>query len=212
MSSQIQSKAIASNAITTAKLSVIIQNQLASITNPTNYFANYNFAIDPTSGMVTNLTTTGNRTSNTTVWGSNTTSLLSYVTSNPLRPPGMAQIAVTGANGAQFVETPMFTLQLADVSLSTSFYFESQTTGTFATGNIDLVIIRYDASGNYIGIITPTSSTLMPSTLSRVAGAFTGSATSTDQYAFRWRSQNASLRTIQLTSLSIGPIITGHLA
>lgn len=208
---QIQTKFIANNAITTALLSTTIQNQLASITNPTNYFANYNFATDPTSGIVTTLTATGNRTTNTTVWGSNTTSLLSYVTSNPLRPPGMAQIAVTGASGAQFVETPMFTLQLADVGLSTTFYFESQTTGTFATGDIDLVIIRYDVSGNYVATITPTSSTLMPSTLSRVTGAFTGSATSTDQYALRWRSQNASLRTIQFTSLNIGPITTGHL-
>lgn len=209
--SRIATKFIADNAVTTAKLSVTIQNQLASITNPTNYFGNYNFATDPTTGIVTTLTATGNRTTNTTVWGSSTTSLLSYVTSNPLRPPGMAQIAVTGTSGTQFVETPLFVLQLADVGLSTSFYFESQTTGTFATGDIDLVVIRYDTSGNYVSTITPTSSTLMPSTLSRVAGAFTGSATSTDQYAFRWRSQNASLRTIQLTSLSIGPITTGHL-
>lgn len=172
-----------------------------------NYISTwYFFNQDPTVGIVTTLTSTGNRATNTQFWGSSTTGLLSYVTSSAsyLRSPGSAQIAVTGAGGTQFVETPMFTLDAVDVGTNLSLTFDYNTSGTFAAGDCNVVVIQYDVSGTYVQTITP-SITALPSSLSLFSCSFGTSATATSQYSIRFTSNNAALRTFIIDSLSFGP-------
>ena len=173
---------------------------------PKNYLSTwYFFNQDPTVGIVTTLTATGNRTTNTTFWGSSTTSLLSYITSSAtyLRPPASAQIAVTGAAGAQFVESPLFTIDLMDVGATVYYSFDYTPSGTFASGDVDLLIVNYNSGGTYIGTITPTVTNL-PTGKVNVSGSFIPTSTASDQYSLRWRSKNASLRTIIIDSLFVG--------
>ena len=164
------------------------------------YFFNQN----PTTGIVTSLTSTGNRTTNTTFWGSSTTSLLSYVTSSPLRYTAMAQMALTGASGAQFVETPMFTLDVADIGKTINISLDYSTSGTFAAGDCTIQIINYSSTGTYQATITP-SITNLPSTLSFFQASFTGTSTASDQYSIRFLSNNAALRTFNIDSIYVGP-------
>lgn len=164
------------------------------------YFFNQN----PTTNIVTTLTATGNRTSGTAFWGSSTTGLLSYITSSPLRYGAMAQMALTGASGAQFVETPMFTLDVADIGKTINISLDYSTSGTFAAGDCTIQIINYSSTGTYQATITP-SITNLPSTLSFFQTSFTGTSTATDQYSIRFLSNNASLRTFDIDSLQVSP-------
>lgn len=167
-----------------------------------NYLSTwYAFASDPTSGIVTTLTSTGNRTSNTTVWGASTTGLLSYLTSGYLRAPGSAQFTLTSA---QFIETPMFTVDAADLGRTLYISFDYNTSGTFAAGDILLQVVHYNSSGTYIETITP-SVTSLPSSLSTVKASFQTSSTTTDQYSIRFVGNNASSRVGIIDSLIVGP-------
>lgn len=173
---------------------------------PKNYLNPwYFFNRDPTIGIVTTLTATGNRAANTTFWGSSAASLLTYVTSSAtyLRPPASGQIAITGAGGAQFVESPMITLDNMDVGATVYLSFDCQSTGTFASGDIKFEVINYNSSGTFVSAITP-SITNIPSSTNNVTASFISTGTSGAQYSIRWFSNNAALRTIIIDSLFLG--------
>lgn len=170
-----------------------------------NYLTDYSdFSLDPSTGMVTNLTATGNRTSSTTVWGANTTSLLSQ-TSTALRGTTSAQL-VNGSSTSNFIESPMFTLDSIDVNTNQLFIsFDSNSTGTsVASGDWLVQVIRYNSSGTFQENISP-SITSLPSGYYNFKCAFSHSSTSTDQYALRFRSNTATARTLTIDTLIVGP-------
>lgn len=170
-----------------------------------NYLDTYaDFSLDPSTGMVNNLTATGNRGSDTTVWGANTTSLLSQ-TSTALRGTKSAQL-VNGSSASNFIESPLFTLDTIDVNTNFLFIsFDLNSAGTsVATGDWLLQVIRYNSSGVFQENITP-SITSVPSGYYNFKCAFNHSATATDQYAIRFRSNTATARTLTLDTLIVGP-------
>jgi len=114
----------------------------------------------------------------------------------------MAQIAVTGTSGAQFVETPMFTLDVADIGKTITVSLDYSTSGTFSAGDCTIQIINYSSTGTYQAMITP-SITNLPSTLSFFQTSFTGTSTASDQYSIRFLSNNAALRTFNIDSLEV---------
>jgi len=171
-----------------------------------NYLQTYNtFDVDPSSGMVTTLTSTGNRTSNTTVWGANTTALLSQDTTSKLRGTNSAKL-VNGSSSSNFIESPMFTLDGIDVNTNQLFIsfdmYESDASA--AAGDWTVVVIRYNSSGTYQETITP-SITNIPTSYYSFKCAFSHSTTSTDQYSIRWKSNTASSRTLYIDNLVVGP-------
>lgn len=172
-----------------------------------NYLSTFfDFDTDPTLDIVTTLTATGNRTASTTKWGSSTTALLSYETAAPLRSPGSAKFTLIGAAGAQFVESPMFTLDSIDVYQKLYMSFDSYaSSGGHAIGDIDVVLIRYNSSGTYQETIKPSRSTIFPGN-ELYKSNWVGSQTASDQYAVRWRSQNAASRVLTIDSLLVGPV------
>lgn len=170
-----------------------------------NYLSTYaDFSLDPSTGMVNNLTATGNRGSNTTVWGANTTSLLSQ-TSTALRDTTSAQL-VNGSSTSNFIESPLFTLESIDVNTNQLFIsFDMNSVGTsVATNDWLLQVIRYNSSGVFQENITP-SITSVPSGYYQFKCAFNHSATATDQYAIRFRSNTATARTLTIDTLVVGP-------
>ncbi len=170
-----------------------------------NYLSTYSdFSLDPSTGMVNNLTATGNRGSNTTVWGANTTSLLSQ-TSTALRDTTSAQL-VNGSSASNFIESPLFTLETIDVNTNQLFIsFDMNSAGSaVATNDWLLQVIRYNSSGVFQENITP-SITSVPSGYYQFKCAFNHSATATDQYAIRFRSNTATARTLTIDTLVVGP-------
>jgi len=170
-----------------------------------NYLTAYSdFDTDPSTGMVTNLTATGNRASNTTVWGANTTALLSQ-TSTALRGTKSAQL-VNGSSTANFIESPMFTLDPIDVNTNQLFIsFDSNSTGSaVASGDWLVQVIRYNSSGVYQENISP-SITSLPSGYYNFKCAWSHSVTATDQYSVRFKSNTAAARTLTIDTLVVGP-------
>lgn len=175
-----------------------------------NYYSMFlDMSYSPVNFPEFNLTATGNRTSSYLTpwaWGTSQASsaVFNYVTSSPLRGPAEIQFQLTGAAGAQFVETPMTRVDVGDTSRILYFGFECKNSGTFANGDMDVVVIRYNSSNVYQATITP-SITAVPTGYTQFVASFTASASATDQYAIRIRSQNASARILRLTSLYMGP-------
>jgi len=167
-----------------------------------NYLSAYSdFDTNPATGMVTNLTATGNRATNTTVWGANTTALLSQ-TATSLRGLKSAQI-VNGSSASNFVESPLFVLDPIDVNTNQLFIsFDMNAPGV--SGDWLVQVIRYDASGTFVENISP-SITILPTGYYNFKCAFSHSVTATDQYAIRFRSGTATARTLTIDTLVVGP-------
>jgi len=175
-----------------------------------NYFESYfDFSVDPLSGAANNQAIGGNRTTGQGFWVVPTATaalLMSYDTSTPLRPPGSLVMTLAGGGGNQFVETPMFTPDLADTLAGTvlDVRFDSQAGATFANGDIDLVIVRYNSAGTFQELTAPSTSA-MASGAYQFLAKFLPTATAGDQYAIRFRSQVVGSRTLEIDSLFAGP-------
>ncbi len=173
-----------------------------------NYLIAYtNFNIDPSVGMVTTLTTTGNRTASQTVWGSNVASLLSQDSTNKLRSVLSAKM-VNASTSGNFIESPLFTLDPIDVNTNQLYIsFDLYEPDSYAVaGNWTLSVIRYNSSGVYQETIIPSISQL-PVNYYSFKCAFSHTSTTTDMYSLRWTSTSTNLLTMYIDSLFVGPQI-----
>ena len=177
-----------------------------------NYLQTWYTGLNPISS-VTGLTTTGNRTSSQTLWGSSAVAdfeALNNVTS-PLREGGDIKLDSKTTTINAFIETPMFSLDLVDLSKAIVLSFD--VTGNSADGNYDVVVIRYNSSGTYQETIsvagnassgTPASAKL-PTGTTTFKGFFVSGSTATDLYAVRFRKLLAVNNDVQIDSIFVGP-------
>ncbi len=170
-----------------------------------NYLEAWNtFSLSPVGGA-SNLTATGNRTSNQTLWGvfTATSGNLSQNTGSVLRGAYSLQYS-NGSSTSSFVESPMFQLAPIDVRNPMLFIsFDMQCTSATA-GDWKLQIIRYNSSGTYQETITP-SVTSLPAGYSSVKCAFSHSSTASDYYSVRFQSGTASASTLYISNIIVGP-------
>ena len=153
--------------------------------------------------------------SNPDQWGSSDTSLLTVTntSTNPIREDSSLQISHV-ANGAAFIETPLFTLDRAD--LTASLMATLLNSGVSAANDYDMYLVRYNSSNvlqeriaiqsGVMSTGTPSTAMLQPGSQVYSSGGFwlTGND-STDQYALRIRRLNASAASILVDSLKVGP-------
>jgi hypothetical protein len=177
-----------------------------------NYLQSWYTGLNPIAS-VTGLTSTGNRTSNQTLWGTSATAdfeAINNVTS-PLREGGDIKLDSKTTTINAFVETPMFSLDLVDLSKAIVLSFD--VTGNSADGNYDVVVIRYNSSGTYQETIsvagnassgTPASAKL-PTGTTTFKGFFIAGATASDLYSVRFRKLLAVNNDVQIDSLFVGP-------
>jgi hypothetical protein len=177
-----------------------------------NYLQAWYTGLNPISS-VTGLTTTGNRTSSQTLWGSSAVAdfeALNNVTS-PLREGGDIKLDSKTTTINAFIETPMFSLDLVDLSKAIVLSFD--VTGNSADGNYDVVVMRYNSGGTYQETIsvagnastgTPASAKL-PTGTTTFKGFFVSGSTATDLYAVRFRKLLAVNNDVQIDSLFVGP-------
>lgn len=169
----------------------------------------YGFSLSPLTGAAVSLTTSGNRTTNQTVFGVSTpaaSTLITYNTSTPLRAPGDLQMTFPSSGAAAFVESPMFMLDLTDANTSTQYisFDSSFLTSGAAVGDVTVSIIQYDSSGNYVGVINPTVTNL-PTGYFKYKAAFNPSSTATAKYSLRFTVTTTSARTVDVQNIVVGP-------
>lgn len=178
-----------------------------------NYLSDWNDASRSVGTVVTGLTSTGNRTSSQTNWGASATADLTIANNAtvPLRETGDFLIDSSTTTSGAFVESPMFNLDLVDLSKAVVLSFDI--TGVAADGNYDVVVIRYNSAGTYQETIsvagnassgTPASAKL-PTGTTTFRGFFVSSNTQTDFYSVRIRKTAAVNDDFQIDSLFVGP-------
>jgi len=177
-----------------------------------NYLQSWYTGLNPIAS-VTGLTSTGNRTSNQTLWGTSATAdfeAINNVTS-PLREGGDIKLDSKTTTINAFVETPMFSLDLVDLSKAIVLSFD--VTGNSADGNYDVVVIRYNSAGTYQETIsvagnastgTPASAKL-PTGTTTFKGFFIAGSTASDLYSVRFRKLLAVNVDVQIDTLFVGP-------
>jgi hypothetical protein len=177
-----------------------------------NYLQTWYTGLNPISS-VTGLTTTGNRTSSQTLWGSSAVADFEAVNNvtSPLREGGDIKLDSKTTTINAFIETPMFSLDLVDLSKAIVLSFD--VTGNSADGNYDVAVIRYNSSGTYQETIsvagnassgTPASAKL-PTGTTTFKGFFIAGATATDFYSIRFRKLLAVNNDVQIDSIFVGP-------
>ena len=182
-----------------------------------NYLSDW-FDSSKTPVVVTLAGATANRTADQTSWRSSNTSDITIAanTSSTLREGKDYLINSLTSTASSFLESPMFSLDLADLGKALSVKFDI--TGVATSGNSDVAIVRYNSSGTYQEVIsvagnasssslfTP-SSALLPTGTGKFQGFFISGATSTDKYALRIRkpSSGAADDDFQIDSLYVGP-------
>lgn len=178
-----------------------------------NYLSAWYTSLNPVGTVVTGLTSTGNRTSFQTSWGASATAdlTISNNSTTPLRETGDFLIDSGTSTSGAFVESPMFNLDLVDLSKAVVLSFDI--TGNAADGNYDVVVVRYNSSGTYQETIsvagnassgTPASAKL-PTGTTTFKGFFVSSNTQTDFYSVRIRKTAAVNDDFQIDSLFVGP-------
>jgi hypothetical protein len=177
-----------------------------------NYLQSWYTGLNPISS-VTGLTTTGNRTSSQTLWGSSAVADFEAVNNvtSPLREGGDIKLDSKTTTINAFIETPMFSLDLVDLSKAIVLSFD--VTGNSADGNYDVVVIRYNSAGTYQETIsvagnassgTPASAKL-PTGTTTFKGFFIAGSTASDLYSVRFRKLLAVNNDVQIDSLFVGP-------
>jgi hypothetical protein len=178
-----------------------------------NYLSDWNDASRSVGTVVTGLTSTGNRTSSQTSWGASATADLTIANNAtlPLRETGDFLIDSSTTTAGAFVESPMFNLDLVDLSKAVVLSFDI--TGNAADGNYDVVVIRYNSSGTYQETISVAgnasagspASAKLPTGTTTFKGFFVSSNTQTDFYSVRIRKILAVNDDFQIDSLFVGP-------
>ena len=178
-----------------------------------NYLSAWYTSLNPVGTVVTGLTSSGNRTSSQTSWGASATADLTIANNAtvPLRETGDFLIDSSTSTSGAFVESPMFNLDLVDLSKAVVLSFDI--TGNAADGNYDVVVVRYNSSGTYQETIsvagnassgTPASAKL-PTGTTTFKGFFVSSNTQTDFYSVRIRKTAAVNDDFQIDSIFVGP-------
>jgi hypothetical protein len=178
-----------------------------------NYLSAWYTSLNPVGTVVTGLTSTGNRTSSQASWGASATSDLTIANNAtlPLRETGDFLIDSGTTTAGAFVESPMFNLDLVDLSKAVTVSFDI--TGVAADGNYDVVVIRYNSSGTYQETISVAgnastgspASAKLPTGTTTFKGFFITSNTQTDFYSVRIRKILAVNDDFQIDSLFVGP-------
>lgn len=161
----------------------------------------------------TTLGATSNRTTDQALWARSTVAGLTIENNavSPLRPLGDFLINSSSATINSFVESPLWTLDVADLGKPVSIEFDI--TGIDASTSYDVVVVRYNNTGTYQETIsvagtastgTPASAQLPTGTV-KFRGFYIPSSTSNDQYALRLRKVAAVDDDFQIDSLFVGP-------
>lgn len=144
-----------------------------------------------------------------TRWGSSaTTALIAQSTNSTLR--GTTNYLVSFSANAQFVESPLFTIDGSDLAKPLTVSFD--VSGVATADDVQVYVARYNTSNVLqertviAGTASATSpnSAQVPTATTSFRGFFIPSATATDKYAIRWR-RNANNTSLRLDSLFVGP-------
>lgn len=174
---------------------------------------------NPGTLSVGTVSASGNRTAPDTSWAATSaTATVVKDTSSPLRGKGSIFISPTNgnSNGSLFVETPVFTMDRADVLAATASLYTSFVLTTGST-NFDVALVRYNSSGVFQSVIpivgtgtlsaaTPPSQIVPNGALQRrYFGASVFSAPAlTDKFALRFRVLSSGF-SLTLEDLYVGP-------
>lgn len=140
--------------------------------------------------------------------GSSGSAIISQSTDSTLR--GTTNYLVVFTANAQFVESPLFTLDGKDLGQPMSVSFD--VTGVSTSDDVQCYAVRYNSSNvlqeripiaGTASATTPFSARVNTGT-NKFNGFFIPSATSTDKYAIRWL-RNANNTSMRLDSFSVGP-------
>ena len=182
----------------------------ASSSSGKNYLqAYYGFSLNPVTNAVVNLTSAGNRTTNTGYWGTSAASAattMTYNTGSPLRAPGDLQITFPAAAANSFVESSMFTLDLSDAQSNTQFisFDMNASTAGWTSGDVTVAVKMYNSSGTYLSTIIP-SITNIPSGYYRFKAPFSPTTTAGNQYSIVFLNITTSARTLDVQNVLVGP-------
>lgn len=173
--------------------------------------------------IVTNLTSTGNRTSAQNQWGSSANPFydLTIESGSMFIHSSSYKIRSTSNITNSFLESPMFTIDNIDIGKQITVSFD--VTGVSSTSNFDIVVVRYNNIGVYQQTLsvdgiastgTPTSA-VIPTGSTTFRGFFTSSSTSTDFYSLRIRklasvSNDFHIDNIFVGSQSLGIILSSR--
>ena len=147
--------------------------------------------------------------SNPTQWGNSAASaLITQSTDGTLR--GTTNYLVQYSANAQFVESPLFTIDGEDLGKPLLVQFD--VSGVSTADDVQVYIARYDSSNvlqerilvaGTASATTPNSAQV-PTGVTTFKGFFIPSATSTDKYAVRWL-RNANNTSMRLDTFLVGP-------
>ena len=147
--------------------------------------------------------------SDPTKWATSTgTALITQSTNSTLRGTTNYLIAYTA--NAQYVESPLFTLDGSDLNKPLLVQFDLS--GVSTADDVQCYVVRYNTSNvlqerilvaGTASATTPFSAQL-PTSTSSFRGFFVSGSTSTDKYALRWL-WNAANTSLRLDSFVVGP-------
>ena len=146
---------------------------------------------------------------NPTYFGSSTTAdLISVSTNSSLR--GTANYLIQFTANAQFIETPLFTLDGSDLGKALSVQFD--VTGVGTDNDVQVYVVRYNSSNvlqERIPVAGSASSTTpfsakLPTGTKTFNGFFIPSSTASDKYALRIL-RNANNTSMRIDALVVGP-------
>ena len=147
--------------------------------------------------------------SNPTQWGNSAASaLITQSTDGTLR--GTTNYLVQYSANAQFVESPLFTIDGEDLGKPLLVQFD--VSGVSTDDDVQVYIARYDSSNvlqerilvaGTASATTPNSAQV-PTNVTTFKGFFITSSTATDKYAVRWL-RNANNTSMRLDTFFVGP-------
>jgi len=153
------------------------------------------------------------RTANKTTWGSSDTSKVTIArsASSPLRQSFSYAITVSGSPSGAFIESPLLTLDSADLGKPIPVSFDLS--GNTTSDHWQAYICRYDSNdvlqeriviAGTASASTPFSARL-PTGNTQFNGFFVPTSTATDQYALRILCNSNSAAALKVDSLFAGP-------
>jgi hypothetical protein len=153
------------------------------------------------------------RTANKTTWGSSDTSKVTIArsASSPLRQSFSYEITVSGSPTGAFIESPLLTLDSADLGKPIPVSFDLS--GNTTSDHWQAYICRYDSNdvlqeriviAGTASASTPFSARL-PTGNTQFNGFFVPTSTATDQYALRILCNSNSAAALKVDSLFAGP-------
>lgn len=146
---------------------------------------------------------------NPTQWGNSAASaLITQSTNSTLR--GTTNYLVAFSANAQFVESPLFSIDGQDLSKPLLVQFD--VSGVATADDVQVYIARYNSSNVLqerilvAGTASATSpnSAQVPTAVTTFRGFFIPSSTATDKYSIRWR-RNANNTSMRLDTFIVGP-------